>query len=226
MISVKHYVSLTDTHGSTLVRRHTPVPDLREMTPVEELRQTIGSTNVTISPAKSACSETQIKVETDIGTLMARMKQELRRENEEWKAKTLKELEERDIRNREEIRYSLYITKMASLRLIEDFAIERMRTIIGLTETSTYAEITRQFTRHYEVPGLRAEDLKDLADSQSRREANQLLHLQRTQDEEIRVMFKSLKHSLSNEEIEKYEKLLKFGTGELKVKYNGGGEAE
>lgn len=74
--SVKIYyrVRLSETEGFKFVPRHTSQKDILEAPEIKTLANSLGGT-ATVSPSKSACSETEIRVDVGFSDLIARMKQ-------------------------------------------------------------------------------------------------------------------------------------------------------
>jgi len=56
---IKYQVRLPDTIERTIVQRHTPIPDLQQVTPIKTLAEAFGG-EVEVSPERSACSETDV----------------------------------------------------------------------------------------------------------------------------------------------------------------------
>ena len=78
-VTITYQVRLPDTAGRTVVRRHTPIPDIAKCSPIKNLAESFGAA-VEVSPARSACSEPDVLINTDLHSLISFAKTELRSE--------------------------------------------------------------------------------------------------------------------------------------------------
>jgi hypothetical protein len=80
-VTITYQVRLPDTAGRTVVKRHTPIPDIAKCSPIKNLAESFGAA-VEVSPARSACSETDVHINTDLQSLISFAKTELRSESQ------------------------------------------------------------------------------------------------------------------------------------------------
>jgi hypothetical protein len=78
-VKIKYQIQFPDSVGSELIARRTPIRDLKRLPAVESLASDFNG-DVEVSPAKSACTDTEINVQTNMLGLVARVKAELHAE--------------------------------------------------------------------------------------------------------------------------------------------------
>jgi hypothetical protein len=110
-IEVHYRVKFPETEGTKFIPRHAPVERIAEIPEIKELVDDFGG-NINISPVRSACTETEIRVETSFMDLVRRMKAEIKDEIESCMAEMYSTKQENE--------YIFLVAKYASIRSIED----------------------------------------------------------------------------------------------------------
>lgn len=220
-VQVSHPLSFPDSKGSTEVQRHLPITQLREITPVCELAAAVGSQEIHVSPARSACTDTEVTVNVSFASIIAKAREDLRAEMESKFGKVVQDLSSLSDAVTA-TNWSVHLADLASMRLIEDLALKRMKTVQGLSESTSHKEIVSKFVRDYSVPGIRPQYLSELANSELRERANDAIHLKPIQKEELQMMWKCLAPRLTPEERGKYRALLDFGTRKMTIHFKQG----
>jgi hypothetical protein len=213
-VAVYYRVKFPQTEGTKCVPRHTPAEELVEIPEVKELTNNSGG-NIFVSPAKSATSETEIRIETSITDLMERMKTEIKTELEE---KYLTEMEARNkYSTKTDSEYVLFVAKYSSIRNIEDWCLARMRRLAGLHGNPTHKHTVETFQKYFIVSQFPTEYLDSLKNSAERDTAISILHVPSTDKNAVEVMWRALQPQLSEDDCRKYGMLLKFGVGNTQV---------
>ena len=75
-VEVRYQVKFPDTYGSAFLEKHTPVNDLRELTPLKSLTETFGVI-IHVSPARSATSNAVANIKASIMALVSRIRKDL-----------------------------------------------------------------------------------------------------------------------------------------------------
>jgi len=78
-VTITYQVQLSDTAGRTVMKRHTPIPDIANCSPIKNLAESFDAA-IEVSPARSVCSETDVHINTDLQSLISLAKVELRSE--------------------------------------------------------------------------------------------------------------------------------------------------
>ena len=112
-------------------------------------------------------------------------------------------------------------SQYASMRSIEDWCLDRMRSIMGVSDNVTHAVLVQQFLDNYIPLDCDISYLASLKHSEVRDEASRMIHISSRNDYEVNVMWEALKDCLSNDDAKKYKSLIKFGRGITKVRYRG-----
>lgn len=124
--------------------------------------------------------------------------------------------------HRRETEYMLKVFKGASLRSIEDWCLNRIRSITGFSNTTTtHQQLVDYFLANYIPLGIQTEYILSLKRSEERIHASDVIHLQCT-DEDKKIMWNALQPRLTNDDVYKYRDLMAFGSGDTLVKYKGG----
>lgn len=213
-MNIRHQVAFEDTQGTSNVARHTPIEELKELPPIHALKEAVNSENVKVSPARSACAETEVTVQIKYKQILWKAKQDLREEFEE-RIRVL----EQEKAEKKAVELSNKISTAAGIRLVEDWAVEKMRKIQGLSSSTPRNETIAGFMEHYTVDNFPMSTLRDLVNSSPRLLANDLLHLSIERKDEAEEVWRMLKELLSAEEIAKYKVLHEFAMGSCVVHY-------
>lgn len=238
--SVKIYsrVRLPETEGFKFVQRHTPPKDLLEAPEIKSLVNSLGGTAI-VSPSKSACSETEVHVDVNFGDLITRMKREIMDEVNSRMDRADARMDCIDARmDRADTRidcidarlndhvakfsFMLHCAKYASLRSVEDWALNRIKRVAKLPSEMPRRETIDFFLRNYEAPGVPKEYLLSLRHSSVRQSANDYVHMSPDDANAVDIMWNSLSRMLTAEERDKYRALMQFGRGLTSVRYVGG----
>jgi hypothetical protein len=203
--------------GTLMDHKHTPVEEIKCLPEMDSLATNVVGT-INVSPANSASSETEVRVETNFGELMRRMKIEIK---EELKQKIHDEIRKSLEASIAFIEFSSYINKYACLRAIESWCIDRMKRIANLPSDTSHNSTVDKFLQEYNV-SIQQEYLQSLKLSTSRDIGNSTVHPDPTDDEYATEMWKFLSAVLSEEEWRKYESLMDFGRGYINVSYKTG----
>jgi len=209
-VKVKHRLDLTDTHSQSVVPRHTPIATLESLPAVTNLQEVFGG-SIDVSPAKSANSDTEVRVTHNLQELVsqitavrAEVKGEVERAVEEKLARKFDDLDE-GVR---------WVSFYHGIRNIEDFCIKRMRKVLNIpTRTDiTYSEIVDRFHAKFNYAGVSKSDVMSLKDSKSRTVANSIFHLDVQSDAEVSRMWRLIQPTFREDaERKRYERLLQFG---------------
>jgi rRNA maturation endonuclease Nob1 len=221
-VEVKHRLDLVDTHSISTVPRLTPAPELQNLSPAQAMQASFGG-NIVVSPAKSATSETEVRVESSFQETLER----IRRDMQEELSRDLKSAIAIEVQ-KVETRFSQQDVRMSRLYHgygvcnIEDFCIQRMKRIMNIPkkEKVIYTELLREFTRKYKASIVSVEDLKTLSRSIAHEEANDLFHIDIDLEdpEEVDDIWKVTKLTLPEQDRGRYERLLAFGRGDSDVR--------
>jgi hypothetical protein len=114
-----------------------------------------------------------------------------------------------------EAEYVIRVAKNASIRCIEDWAVSRMNRMMALPSTTKRQDTVRKFLSTYIPLNIPKKHLESFAHSDVRKAANEVVHLDITEDDDIRVMWSSLKQQLNQEEAQKYRLLMEFAQDKL-----------
>jgi hypothetical protein len=179
--------------------------------------------NIVVSSAKSATSETEVRVESSFQETLERIRRDMQEElSRDLKSAIAIEVQKVETRfSQQDVRISrLY--RGYGVRNIEDFCIQRMKRIMNIPkkEKVIYTELVREFTRKYKASIVSVEDLKTLGRSIAREEANDLFHIDIDLEdpEEIDDIWKVTKLTLLEQDCGYYERLLAFGRGDSDVR--------
>ena len=94
--------------------------------------------------------------------------------------------------------------------------------MMGLPSTTKRNETVRKFFSAYVPLNIPKKHLESLAHSDVRKAADEVVHLDITKDDDVRVMWSSLKQQLSEEESQKYRLLMEFAQDKLPCRAKGG----
>ena len=202
-----------DAEGTLTVPRHAPVEETKRLPEIDSLATNVGGT-INVSPAKSACSETEVRVETNIGELIRQMKIEIKEEMAKEIRKCLEP-------SNPTLEFSKYTSKYACLRAIESWCIDRMQKIANLPSDTSHNSTVDRFLQGYNV-NIHQEYLKSLRSSRSRDIGNSTAHPEPNDDDYANAMWRFLKTVLSEEECRKYKSLIDFGRGYINVSCKSG----
>src|SRR5438105_1863609 len=165
-------VRLPETEGFMFVQRHTPPKDLLEAPEIKSLVNSLGGTAI-VSPSKSACSETEVHVDVNFGDLITRMKREIMDEVDS-------RMDRSDARLNDHLAESAFVLhsgKYASLRNVEDWALNRIKRVAKLPSEMPHRDTIDFFLRNYEAPGVPKEYLLSLRHSSVRQSAIDYVHI-------------------------------------------------
>jgi hypothetical protein len=216
-VEIYYRVRLPETEGFKFVQRHTPPKDLLEALEIKSLVNSLGGTAI-VSPLKSACSETEVRVNVNFGDLITRMKREIMDE-------VNSRMDRADTRLNDHVAESsfmLHCAKYASLRSVEDWALNRIKRVAKLPSELPHRETIDFFLRNYEAPGVPKEYLLSLRHSSVRQTAIDYVHMSPDDADAVDSMWNSLSRMLTTEERDKYRALMQFGRGLTSVRYVGG----
>ena len=231
--SVKIYyrVRLPDTKGAKHIPRHTAQNDLVELLEVKTLTDSLGGT-ATVSPSRSACTDTEVRVNVSIADLIKRMKDDIREElsslsasMDSMDARVNVRMDSTDTRVDNHISQSSFVlecAKYASLRNIEDWTLSRIKRIAGLPPNTPHSDTIDLFLRRYEALGIPREYLLSLRNSSARQIAIGHVHMSPDDADLANIMWHSISQMLNEEERRKYRALMEFGRGLTTVRYIGG----
>ena len=211
-VEVYYRVKFPETEGTKFIPRHTPTEQLAEIPEIKELADNFGG-NINISPARSACTEMEIRVETSFMDLIRRMKTAIKDEIESQMAETYSTKQENE--------YIILVAKYASIRSIEDWCLDRMKRIARIKGDATHKQTVETFLKSYNAINIPKEYLLSLKSSAARDIAANFIHVNPNNDEAINSLWKSLKCQLSEDDVQKYKALMKFGRGYTQVQYLG-----
>jgi hypothetical protein len=197
----------TDTASTSIAPRHMPQAHLEVLPPVLNLHDSFGG-EIEPSPAKSANSDIEVRVENTYSSLLDRMRRDLLSEiDQRIEARETARMAEKDD-------FVEQLFRAHGIRNIEDWAIGRMREELGLSKVSdvTYSVIIDRFVKEFDFDGVTPRDLEQLKFSSARTQANLLFHinLQNTDSGELLRFWTRLRPSLIGEEKPYYEKMMQF----------------
>ena len=270
-VRIEYQVGLPDTTSTNLVDCHTPIP-LLELSPVKQLKEDL-SAEIEVSPARSACSEITIAVNTRWVSLLSKVKNELKEEYdmqvsqvytrimdlenkmafastalganfqrtsdlEEWRTKQTKQTndldrwrmvgfdgtswEEWNRRNSRKTEITSRITKAVCLRSIEDWCIKRMRVIMRLKPKElSHAALVDKFLASYLPVNFDVTYLLSLKDADDRDSLNDIIHISPNDDDDVNLIWDTLREGLSNEDAAKFKSLIEFGRSRTEVRFRG-----
>jgi hypothetical protein len=122
-VPVFYCLKFPEAEGVKFVARHSPVSELVKLLEVKSLAEAVGG-QVKVSPAKSATSDTEIRIKSSFTQLLQRIKDDRKfEEQEERISRKLKEHEEQMSNiylTQREAEYVIRVSKNASMRCIED----------------------------------------------------------------------------------------------------------
>ena len=193
-----------------MIPRHPAMGLVKQVPPVHDLATDFGGT-IEVSPARSVSSDTQVTVNTSFLGLVSRMKAEIAEFLRRELSNTMK-----DVVRRSDVEYPMEVFKFTSLHTIEDWCLERMRQMMGLATTTTYAVTVDEFLKRYRPIGMQTSYIKDLKYSATRNTVIGIIHPPYNDSQNIRKMW-NMKTWLNEQEQRKYHSLMQFGTGETKV---------
>jgi hypothetical protein len=205
-------VKFPETEGTKFVPRHTPAAQLAEIPEIKELADGFGG-NINISPARSACTETEIRVETSFMDLVRRMKTEIKDEIQSHMAETYSTKRENE--------YVVLVAKYASIRSIEDWCLDRMKRIAKIKRDAPHKQTVEEFLKSYNAIDVPKEYLLSLKSSAARDITIDFIHVNPSDDELVNSLWTSLKCQLSEDDVQKYKALMEFGRGYTHVRYLG-----
>jgi DNA-directed RNA polymerase subunit F len=218
-VEVYYRIKFPETEGSKVVPRHTPPDQLTEIPQIKSISENSGRV-ITVSPAKSASSETEVCIETSFIDVVQRIKNDLSKEITA-KMESMEENFRKTHVAKKEVEYVVFVAKYASLRSIEDWCLNRMKTIAGLPAQSTHRETVESFLKSYKPIDTPTEYIKSLKSSSVRALAVDAIHVKPEDEDNVRRMWSSLETQLSEDEIKKYKALLDFGRGVSRVRFIG-----
>jgi hypothetical protein len=221
-VEIKHRLDLIDTHSITTVPRGTPAAELQNLFPAQEMQASFEG-KVVVSPAKSATSETEVRLESSFQETLQRIRQDMQEElGRELKRAIAIEVQKVETRfSEQDIRISrLY--RGYSVRNIEDSCLHRMKRIMNIPKKAkvNYTELVREFTQKYKATIVSVEDLRSLGRSIAREEANEIFHVDINLEDREAVddIWKITKLTLPEQDRGRYERLLAFGRGDSDVR--------
>ena len=210
-VKVKHRLDLTDTHSQSVVPRHTPIAILESLPAVTNLQEVFGG-SIDVSPARSANSDTEVRVTHSLQELVSQITLAVRAE---VKGEVEHAVEEKLARKFDDLDEGVrWIYFYHGIRNIEDFCIKRMRKELNIpTRTDiTYSEIVDRFHAKFNYADVSKSDLMSLKDSKSRTVANTIFHLDVQSDVEVSRMWRLIQPTFREDaERKRYERLLQFG---------------
>lgn len=175
---------------------------------------------VQVSPDKSACSDMEVRVETSLTDLVQRVKDELSEQYDQqfaehaWKMK----LFETTYLSKGEAAYVLHVANYISLQVIEDWCIRRMGDTLDETSSLTHLQVVEKWLSQYSSIDISHSCLAELSRSSVRRNADDVVHLDKDDVDIVNMMWDSLRKQLSEVDAKKYHELLRFGTGKGHIK--------
>jgi len=178
----------------------------------------------TVSPLRSACLETEVRVDVNFLDLFARMKREVMDEVNSRMDRASSRMDHANAKLNDHINESSFVLqceKYASLRIVEDWVLTRIKRIAGLPSETSHRETVEYFLRNYIAQGVPKEYLLSLMHSTARNIALDYVHMPPDDADAVRSMWNSLSRMLTTEEREKYQALMQFGRGFTSVKYRG-----
>ena len=181
--------------------------------------------SVKISPSKSACLETEVRVDVNLGNLITQMKREIMDEVNSWMDRADSRMNRADAQLNDHVAESSFMLrcgKYASLRSVEDWALNRIKRLAKLPSATPHRETIDFFLRNYEALGVPKEYLLSLRHSSVRQTAVNYVHMSPDDADAVDSMWNSLSRMLTTEERDKYRALLQFGRGLTSVRYVGG----
>ena len=217
-VKVKHTLKFTDAVSTSVVPRHSSISQLEQLSPPRRLQEEFGD-HIRVSPAKSADSETHVDVYTSFEDLRSRINADVRTIVDECKAELRKELDTKlaaNIKMQEDT--IQLISKDVLIRNIQDWSLMRMRRALKMDDDTLFETVIDRFIADYNFYGISKNDILSLKNSQDRRTANEMFHinLDTTPSEKIESWWMFMKQSLS-EELVRYERLMKFGMSKLPI---------
>jgi hypothetical protein len=117
--------------------------------------------------------------------------------------------------------FVLHSEKYASLRNVEDWALNRIKRVAKLPSEMPHRDTIDFFLRNYEAPGVPKEYLLSLRHSSVRQIAIDF-HVSPDDADAVDIMWNSLSRMLTTEQRDKYRALMQFGRGLTSVQYVGG----
>jgi len=73
-VQIQYKVKLPDTHGTMTVPRHTPLPEITQLSPIRSLHASFQG-DIDVSPAHSACSNTEVTISTSLTGIAAQIQE-------------------------------------------------------------------------------------------------------------------------------------------------------
>jgi len=111
------------------------------------------------------------------------------------------------------------ISKGVLIRNIQDWSLMRMRRVLKMNDDTLFETIIDRFIADYNFYGISKNDILSLKNNQDTRTANEMFHinLDTTSSEKIESWWMFMKRSLNEQELIRYERLMKFGTSKLHI---------
>jgi hypothetical protein len=210
-VNIKHRLDLRDTHSVSVVPRHTPIDTLESLPAVTDLQEVFGG-SIDISPARSATSDTEVRVTHSLQELVSQITQAVRAE---VKGEVQRAVDEKLASKFDDVDEGLrWVYYYHGIRNIEDFCLKRMRNVLNISSKTdmTYSEIVDLFHAKCNYAGVSKSDVMSLKDSKSRTAANTIFHLDVNSDDEVSRMWRLMQPTFREDaERRRYERLLQFG---------------
>lgn len=115
--------------------------------------------------------------------LVSRMKEEIAEDLPQELSNTMK-----DVVRRSEEEYPMEVFRFTSLRMTEDWRLERMRKMMGLAVTTTHTVTVDEFLKRYRPIGVETSYIRELKYSLTRKTAICITHPTSNDRENIREM--------------------------------------
>jgi hypothetical protein len=212
-VNVHYRIKWADADGHTTVPRGLSQDDLKTIPPVVKLKQDWApSAEVEVSPAKSAATDTSVRVTHTYKELKESVLAEVRAEHikmrQEWKAEAMKYLPEREA----------FAAIMK--RNFDDFVIQKFTTYLPKKKGVSRNETINKFIRGFRVEELSSNELTNFFDSDVRDEGNKIAHMKihtKTAERAKNALLGFLEDHGKPGEKDLYERLWKFAMGEYAV---------
>ena len=191
---------------------------------------------VTVSPLRSACSETEVRVDVNFSDFLARMQRKVidevnsrmdransRMDHANSRMDRINSrMDHADAKLNDHIAESSFLLqcgKYASLRVVEDWVLTRIKRIARLPSETSHRETAKYFLRNYITQGVPKEYLLSLMHSTARNIALDYVNISHNDADAVCSMWNLLSRMLTTEEREKYQALMQFGRRFISVKY-------
>ena len=188
---------------------------LRELEEIEELKENIAPDGVVkVSPAKSASSKTEVRLESSLSAILEKLR-------EEWRLQNQGDFKKLEKKIRTDLEPETEATALMTMRNIENMVLGRIAEVMGDDEPMLpYSEYVHNFQEKYRVKGFRVEELNQLGHSNARRKANDFAHL-KLRGSETQMFVKHLDDHLARkgrqEERARYSKYYNFAIGKFEI---------